>query len=201
MVTQELIKNIFPNNKNPDLWADALLVLPDYEINTNIRLAAFLSQTGHESNGFTALSENLNYSADGLLKIFGKYFNIETAKMYARKPTMIANKVYANRMGNGSETSGDGWKYRGRGILQVTGKNNYTAFSKWIDDLSVIDNPDIVSQPKYAILSAVWFWEINRLNRIADTENILLLTKRINGGTNGLAHRTELYNKIMKEIG
>jgi len=202
MVTLELMNKVFPNNKNIDKWVKEFEVLPTYDIDTNIRVAAFLSQTGHESAGFTAVSENLNYSANALMSVFKKYFPTqELAVAYARKPTMIANRVYANRMGNGSETSGDGWKYRGRGILQVTGKDNYKRFSEWVKNPSIIDNPDLVAEPQYATLSAIWFWDINKLNAIADTGNIQLLTKRINGGTNGIEHRTELYHNIMKHIG
>ena len=125
-LTEDVTKQLLPKVKNLEDWHEQLLeVLPQYEIDTPNRVAAFIAQCGHESAGFTVLQENLNYSADGLKKIFGKYFpTAELAKQYARKPEMIANRVYGNRMGNGDEDSGDGYKYRGRGIIQITGKNN-----------------------------------------------------------------------------
>lgn len=194
-------KNIFPNNKNPKIWVPLLNeLLPKYGINTNIRIAAFMSQCGHESSEFNRLIENLNYSRDGLLKVFPRYFNSSNVDNYARKPEKIANRVYASRMGNGSEISGDGWKYRGRGILQITGKTNYQNFASWIGDTNIILNPDLLITPKYALLSALWFWSTNNLNKIADTRDIKLLTKRINGGYNGLEHRTQLYNNIIGKL-
>lgn len=156
--------------------------------------AHFFGQCGHESGGFTVFSENLNYSADGLVKIFGKYFNSSTAAAYARQPVKIANKVYANRMGNGNEASGDGWKYRGRGPIQLTGKDNYTGLATALKDNNIISNPDIVLD-KYLFDSAKWFFDHNGLWALCgDTsdKSITALTKRINGGTNGLQHRKDL---------
>ena len=139
--------------------------------------------------------ENLNYSSKALRAVFGKYFKTTNqANNYARKPQKIANKVYANRMGNGSETSGDGWKYRGRGLIQLTGKNNYKDFSKWIGNDGVIDDPDLVAT-EYAVHSAVFYWDKKKLNKIADQDDVRKMTKRINGGLNGLSHRKELLNK------
>ncbi len=137
-----------------------------FEINTPLRLAHFLAQCGHESGGFKAVSENLNYGAKGLSTIFKKYFTPESAKEYERKPEKIANIVYANRMGNGPQASGEGWKFRGRGYIQLTGKDNYTAFDKTVED-DILANPDLVAT-KYPLLSAAWFFHKNGLHKIAD---------------------------------
>jgi putative chitinase len=159
-----------------------------------VRAAHFFAQTAHETGGFKAFSENLNYSADGLNKIFPKYFKNagRDANAYARNPEKIANVVYASRMGNGDEASGDGWKYRGRGALQLTGKSNYEAFAKYLNNNEVLENPDLVAT-KYAFESAMFFFERNKLWSICDQgindAAILALTKRINGGTHGLEDR------------
>lgn len=178
-------------------WYDAFLLLNDYDINTPLRISHFLAQSSHESSDFTRLVENLNYSEQGLLSTFKKYFTPEQAKQYARKPEKIANRVYANRLGNGSEQSGDGWKYRGRGAIQVTGKTNYKNCSEYLfnDDI-LLTNPEMLQEPKYAILSACWYWDINNLNKISDGNNIELLTRKINGGTNGLADRRARFGRI-----
>jgi len=139
--------------------------------------------------------ENLNYSAKALRSVFDKYFKTKKqAEKYARQPEKIANRVYANRMGNGNEASGDGWKYRGRGLIQLTGKKNYRAFAKWVGDDEIMDDPDLVASV-YAVQSAVYYWERNNLNRLADKDDIDAVTKKINGGFNGLAHRRDLLNK------
>lgn len=178
-------------------------VAAKFQINTSLRLAHFLAQCGHESGGFRATQENLNYSAKGLNSIFKKYFPTEASAVdYARKPQKIANKVYANRMGNGPEESGDGYKFRGRGYIQLTGKSNYTLFGTAIGE-DICANPDLVSS-KYSLLSAAWFWSKNGLNTIADggpTDSVVTsITKRVNGGTNGLAdriaHFKEYYNLL-----
>jgi putative chitinase len=157
-----------------------------------IRAAHFFAQTSHETGGFKAFSENLNYSAQGLQGIFGKYFPGTLEESYARQPEKIANRVYADRMGNGNEASGDGWKYRGRGALQLTGKSNYEAFAKYLGHNEVLENPDLVAT-KYAFESAMFFFERNKLWSICDKgindAAILELTKRINGGTHGLEDR------------
>ena len=157
-----------------------------------IRAAHFFAQTSHETGGFKAFSENLNYSAQGLQGIFGKYFPGNLEESYARQPEKIANRVYADRMGNGNEASGDGWKYRGRGALQLTGKANYEAFAKYLGHNEVLENPDLVAT-KYAFESAMFFFERNKLWAICDQgindAAILALTKRINGGTHGLEDR------------
>jgi predicted chitinase len=171
-------------------------VLPKYGIaESKLRLAHFFSQVLHESGCMRYDMENLNYSAKALRAVFGKYFKtMRQAETYARQPEKIANRVYANRMGNGSEGSGDGWKFRGRGLIQLTGKNNYKAFATWIGDDQVLVDPDRVAS-EYAVQSAVYYWDRHKLNNIADKDDVVRLTKRINGGVNGLAHRKELLNK------
>jgi putative chitinase len=182
---------------------DAVIaMIPDtaakFQINTPLRLAHFLAQCGHESGGFKATSENLNYSAKGLMGIFKKYFPTEAlANAYQRNPQKIANKVYANRMANGDEASGDGFKFRGRGYIQLTGKDNYTQFGKAIGE-NIVANPDVVSG-KYALLSAAWFWSKNGLNNLSDggsTDAVVTsITKRVNGGTIGLADRIKHFKE------
>lgn len=164
-------------------------------IDTPLRLSAFLSQVGHESAELTRTVENLNYSAEGLIKIFKKYFTPDQSKEYAKNPEKIANRVYANRMGNGDESSGDGWRFRGRGALQITGKNNYQAFAKWCGkSLENVEN--YLSTPEGIIASAVYFWTKNNLNVYADKEDTVGLTRKINGGTNGLTERKNMYEHI-----
>ena len=167
------------------------------EINTPLRLAHFLAQCGHVSGGFKAVSENLNYGAKGLSTIFKKYFTPESAKEYERKPEKIANVVYANRMGNGNQASGEGWKFRGRGYIQLTGKDNYSAFDKSVED-DIVANPDLVAT-KYPLLSAAWFFHKNGLHKIADegaTDAVVTkVTKRVNGGTIGLPDRIKHFNE------
>ncbi len=164
-----------------------------YKLNKN-RAAHFFAQTAHETGGFKAFSENLNYGAKGLRSVFRKYFPTDAAaKAYERQPQKIANRVYANRMGNGDEASGDGWRYRGRGALQLTGKSNYKAFSDYIDRPDVMTNPDLVAT-ELCFESALWFFDKNKLWSICDQgindAAILALTKRVNGGTHGLDDRT-----------
>ena len=182
---------------------DAVIaMIPDtaakFQINTPLRLAHFLAQCGHESGGFRLTQENLNYSAKGLNGIFKKYFPTEAAATaYARNPQKIANKVYSNRMGNGTEASGDGYKFRGRGYIQLTGKDNYTAFGKSIgEDMTI--NPDKVAST-YALLSAAWFFSKNGLHKMADggaTDSVVTsITKRVNGGTIGLADRIKHFKE------
>jgi putative chitinase len=179
-----------------------LAQIPDtaakFEINTPLRLAHFLAQCGHESGQFRVVNENLNYGAKGLMGIFKKYFPTpEKAKLYERKPEKIANLVYASRMGHGPETSGDGYKYRGRGYIQLTGKDNYTAFGKAIGE-DIPGNPDLVAT-KYPLLSAAWFFNKNGLHKLADKgatpEVVTMVTKRVNGGTIGLADRLKHFQE------
>jgi putative chitinase len=173
-----------------------------FGITTPLRLAHFLSQCGHESGGFKAVSENLNYSADGLKKIFGKYFTGTLNESYARQPEKIANRVYSSRMGNGDEKSGDGWKYKGRGYIQLTGKSNYAAFDKTVSE-DIIANPDLVAT-KYPLASAAFFFNNNNLWSIcdkgADDATVTAVTKRVNGGNIGLSdrlkHFREYYNLL-----
>jgi putative chitinase len=182
---------------------DAVIAqIPDtaskFNINTPLRLAHFLAQCGHESGGFRVTQENLNYSAKGLMGIFKKYFPTQQlAEAYQRQPQKIANKVYALRMDNGSEASGDGFKFRGRGYIQLTGRANYTAFGKAINE-DIIGNPDVVSG-KYALLSAAWFWSKNGLNTLADggasDQVVTSITKRVNGGTIGLPDRIKHFKE------
>ena len=182
---------------------DAVLTqIPDtmqkFELNTPLRLAHFLAQTGHESGGFKATTENLNYGAKGLLGIFKKYFPTEAkAKEYERKPEKIANLVYGGRMGNGPEASGEGFKFRGRGYIQLTGKDNYKAFDAVVPE-DILANPDLVAS-KYPLLSAAWFFHKNGLHKIADegaTDAVVTkVTKRVNGGTIGLADRIKHFKE------
>lgn len=162
---------------------------------TNEQVAHFFGQVGHETGEYKSFSENLNYSAEGLKKTFGKYFPGTLNESYAKQPEKIASHVYANRMGNGDESSGDGWKYRGRGALQLTGKNNYQEFSNYLKKPEIMTNPDLVST-EYAFESAMFFFDKNKLWSIADKgvndDTILIMTKRINGGTLGLDHRKTL---------
>lgn len=172
--------------------------LEHYEINTAQRVAGFLAQTGHESGGYQFLKENLNYSAQGLNKTFKKYFPTEAeAKPYERKPEKIANRVYANRMGNGNEASGDGWKFCGRGLIQLTGKVNYTKFAASLG----IDIDECVAYMEThagAVASAGWFWDCNKLNQYCDKNDFITLTKRINGGTLGIEDRKKHYEAALK---
>lgn len=170
----------------------------EYYKMTPERAAHFFAQTAHETGEFKLFSENLNYSAQGLQGTFGKYFPGNLEEGYARQPEKIANRVYADRMGNGNESSGEGWKYRGRGALQLTGKSNYKAFSDYLKKPEIMDNPDLVSND-FAFESAMFFFDKNKLWSICDQgvtdSSILSLTKRINGGANGLDHRSKLTKK------
>ncbi len=179
-------------------WAPHLAAAcKTYGIDTPARIAAFLAQCAHESGHFKAVEENLNYGAQGLMKTWPKRFDAATAAACARKPEMIANRVYASRMGNGDVASGEGWKYRGRGLIQLTGKENYTRFSKAIGKPEIVAKPELVAQPEMAALSAAWFWDANGLNALADKGDIVAMTKRINGGTIGLPDRQALYDKAL----
>jgi putative chitinase len=203
MLTAEQFYHLFPRAQDPQGWVDSMNnVFPNYELDSPKRIAAFLAQCGHESGGWTVFEENLNYSAKGLMGIFKKYFPDEaTATAYQRQPEKIANKVYANRMGNGPESSGDGWKYRGRGPIQLTGKDNYRAFAKeMFDDWeNLFNNPDWVNADRdFALMSAIWFWNKNKLNREADAGDIKTMTRKINGGYIGLEDRIHHYEDAIK---
>jgi putative chitinase len=170
---------------------------------TPVRAAHFFAQTAHETGGFKLFTENLNYSADGLQKIFGKYFPGTLEESYSRNPEKIANRVYASRMGNGNEASGDGWKFRGRGALQLTGKDNYTAFAQYLQKPEIIKTPDLVATV-YSFESAMFFFDKNKLWSICDQgindAAILALTKRINGGTHGLEDRNQKTKKYYEYV-
>jgi putative chitinase len=204
-LTLQQLKELLPRNPYVEHWHSALAqLLPDYDINTPQRIAAFVAQCAHESGGFTALKENLNYKAVTLRKIFPKYFPDDAiANHYASLPNKqeaIANKVYANRMGNGDEASGDGYRYCGRGLIQLTGKNNYQAFADSLE-MNVEDVPEYLATFEGAAQSACWFWESNNLNQWADKGDILTLTKRINGGTIGLDDRIKHYQHALHVLG
>jgi len=199
--TEDAVHHLIPRVKNFDEWYNNLSeILPKYDIDTPHRVAAFMAQCGHESGGFTVMQENLNYSAKGLVGTFKKYFPTEAhAKPYERKPEMIANRVYANRMGNGDEASGDGWYFRGRGIIQITGKNNYTKCSQALfENDTLVEQPDLLLDSEYAIHSAGWFWSAARLNELADSGDIKTMTRRINGGFIGLEDRIKHYNHAIE---
>lgn len=204
-LTQEQLRQIIPKNPHVAHWHSALSkLLPDYQIDTPQRMAAFLAQCAHESGGFTAIKENLNYRWQSLRKIFPKYFPTdEIAQEYASKPdkqAAIANRVYANRMGNGDEASGDGYRYCGRGLIQLTGKENYTWFAASLE-ISPEEASQYMETFEGAAQSACWFWETNNLNRWADANDILTLTKRINGGTIGLEDRKKHYEHALHLFG
>ena len=204
-LTKEQLKQILPKNPYIDHWFNALSqLLPDYEIDTPQRMAAFLAQCAHESGEFTALKENLNYKAVTLRKIFPKYFPTdEIANQYASMPNKqqaIANKVYASRMGNGDEASGDGYRYCGRGLIQLTGKDNYSWFAASLE-ITVEEAAQYLETFEGAAQSACWFWETNKLNQWADKGDILTLTKRINGGTIGLEDRIKHYEHALHIFG
>lgn len=201
MITVEILQKLCPKTKKEVLekyvapintLAKKFGILDDKK-----RIAAFIAQCAHESGGFNITTENLNYNAKALQTIFKKYFPTESeALLYERKPEKIANKVYASRMGNGDEKSGEGWKYRGRGLIQLTGKDNYSrfasAFNKTLDEaVSYLETPE------GSVASAVWFWDANKLNTYCDKGDILNLTKRINGGTIGLEERKHYYETAL----
>lgn len=205
VLTKEQLKQLLPKNPHINYWHAALAqLLPDYEINTPQRIAAFVAQCAHESGEFRVLQENLNYKAASLRKLFSKYFPTdELAAEYASKPNKqeaIANRIYASRMGNGDEASGDGFKYRGRGLIQLTGKQNYTWFAASLE-ISPEEASEYLGTFEGAAQSACWFWETNKLNQWADKGDILTLTKRINGGTIGLDDRIKHYEHALHVLG
>ena len=183
---------ILQNNPYSEHWHEALCkILPDYDINTPERVACFMGQTMVESAGYKAIIENLNYKPETLMKVWPHYFpTAEIAQQYGHHPEQIANRAYANRMGNGPEESGDGWKFCGRGLIQITGKDNYTRFAESIDT-PLEDVPEFLTTFEGCVQSACWFWEANNLNALADNGDVLGLTKKINGGTLGLAERQQ----------
>jgi putative chitinase len=188
-------------SNNTQEWYQALVNnLPLYDINTPERVAAFIAQCAHESGGFRRLKENLNYKWESLRRVFPKYFPTDdVAQEYAHKPEQIANRIYGSRMGNGDESSGDGFRYCGRGLIQLTGKNNYTKFAESIG-MAVEEVPQLLETYDGAVKSACWFWSSNNLNQWADAADILTMTKRINGGTIGLEDRIKHYNHAMEVL-
>lgn len=201
--TIEDLKAALPGIKNADKWMESCLkLLPVYKITSKQRVAMFLAQTGHESANWNLLEENLNYSAAALLRVFPKYYKTQAAaNLDARKPQQIANRVYANRMGNGDAASGDGYRYRGRGILQVTGKSNYAACSRALyGDERLVSKPELLTTQDGAIGSACWYWNSRKLNEVCDKGDVLAATRIINGGTNGLEDRKTRYDRIIKII-
>lgn len=204
MITLELLQVICTKTKKDVLsqYIEPInTVANHYDLFENPRrIAGFLAQIAHESGGFNFTKENLNYSAEGLRKIFPKYFPTdEMAKQYARQPEKIANRVYANRMKNGDEASGDGFKFRGRGLIQLTGRDNYTRFSESLD-LPLDETIAYLETPNGAVASAGWFWDTNKLNQWCDKDDFVTLTKRINGGTIGLADRKHHYELALKHL-
>ena len=202
-LTKDHIIHILHGNADAAAWADAALeILPRYEINTPNRIAGFFAQCGHESMNFTALSENLNYRAETLEKLFSKYFSKagRNATDYAKQPEKIANVIYANRMGNGDTASGDGFKFRGRGIVQITGKNNYSAFALSIK-MTLPDVIEYVQTKKGALESACWYWNSRKLNIACDENDIVKMTKLVNGGTIGLEDRRKHYEQALAVLG
>jgi putative chitinase len=202
ILSRAQLAQLLPGNPYLDHWYHALeQALPDYDINTPQRVAAFMAQCAHESGGFRALKENLNYKAASLRRVFPKYFPTDDlAAAYAGKQEMIANRVYGGRMGNGDEHSGDGYKYCGRGLIQLTGKNNYQNFADSIET-PIEDLPEYLATFEGAVQSACWFWESNNLNQFADNGDILTMTKRINGGTIGLEDRKKHYEHALHVLG
>jgi putative chitinase len=202
MVTVEQLQQIFTSSDPSDLQeiCDPLnAAMNEFNISSDREQAMFLAQCGHESGGFSVVQENLNYKAEGLTKIFHRYFqDVDTASSYAHNPEKIANRVYANRMGNGDEDSGDGYRYRGRGLIQLTGKDNYDACGAALK-VDLTADPDYLETAEGAARSAAWFWSHNGLNRFADADDIVSCTKRVNGGTIGLEERTRYY-QIAKSV-
>lgn len=198
MVTKEQLIQIFPKitKENLDeIWQPLNDAMAEFNIDTPARKAMFLAQCAHESATFNRVTENLNYRAETLLKIFPKYYKtLNEAVAHARKPELIANRVYSSRMGNGDANSGDGYRYRGRGLIQLTGKTNYTECSKGLN-VDLIKTPEYLETAVGASRSAAWFWSHNSLNKFADAGDVVGATKRINGGTNGLEERIELYKR------
>ena len=201
-LTASQLKQMVPGITHADHWIEAFdQLLPDYEINTPKRVAAFIAQCAHESGGFRFLKENLNYKAESLMKTFPKYFSDrDTANAYAKQPIKIANRVYANRMGNGDEASGDGYRYCGRGLIQLTGKTNYDWFAASLE-ISSTEASEYLETFEGAAQSACWFWESNNLNVEADAGDIKKMTKKINGGYIGLDDRIKHYEHALHILG
>jgi putative chitinase len=190
------------NNRHIDHWYEALeQLLPDYDINQPHRIAHFIAQCAHESGNFLFIKENLNYRWQSLRSLFSKYFPTDDlARAYEKQPEKIANRIYSNRMGNGDEASGDGWRYCGRGLIQLTGKDNYTFFAGSLG-ISVEETAEYLATFEGAAQSACWFWEQNNLNRFADANDVRGLTRAINGGYIGLDDRIKHTNHALHVMG
>ena len=218
LTIEQLVQSTGCSNKVAEVWLPYFNSIPkNFGIDTPLRMAAFLAQVGHESGGLTLLEENLNYSAEGLANTFpkryarklqnglyaknsvGRYLPTDLAMKIARKPVLIASNTYADRMGNGSVESQEGWKYRGRGLIALTGKSNYAELTL-NTGIDFVSNPDLLKEPAYALTSACFFWKNNNLNMFADKKDILSLSKAINGGIIGLEHRKALYEKACKTL-
>jgi putative chitinase len=203
MITIDLLKTIAPKTKQSVLeqYVGPLdEVAKYYDMYDNIhRVAGFVAQTAHESGGFNFIKENLNYSSGGLLKVFPKYFTTETAEQYQHQPEKIASRIYANRMGNGDEASGDGYRFCGRGLIQLTGRSNYTKFAGDLG-ISIEDCVTFMETAEGATSSAGWFWDNNNLNQYCDSDDFVMLTKRINGGTIGIEERKKLYQIVLSTL-
>jgi len=202
ILTKDQLAQMIPGNPYLAEWYEALeQLLPDYDINTPQRVAAFIAQCAHESGNFRLIKENLNYKAESLCRVWPRYFpTIDIARQYAQQPERIANRAYANRMGNGPEESGDGWKFCGRGLIQLTGKDNYTRYAQSLE-IGLDEASEHLTTFEGCVQSAAWFWEANNLNQWADKGDILTLTKRINGGTIGLEDRIKHYNHALHVLG
>jgi len=209
VLTRHQLAELIPGNKNIDDWHRALItIMPEYEINTPQRAAHFISQCAHESNNFRSLTENLNYSEKALYAVFGRYFGSHpkrNAASYARNPQKIANYVYQDEFRSargalGNTEPGDGWRFCGRGLKQLTGRSNYTRFARTLG-ISAEEAAEYVATPQGAVESACWFWDTNKLNKIADTHDVTRMTKKINGGNIGLADRQERYAHAMQVFG
>jgi putative chitinase len=197
----QTVRNLIPtvSASNDVTYTPVLFeLMPKYGIDTPLRQRHFLAQLLHESASFNAVRENLNYSGEALWRTFPRHFaNQAEAMTFARQPERIANRVYANRMNNGNEASGDGWRFIGRGLIQITGRANYTAVSRALfGDERLLTNPELLEQPRFAVESACWFWRSNNLNQFADRDDIETVTRRINGGLNGLADRKKYFNSL-----
>ena len=201
MLGRNQLAQLIPGNSYVDQWYDALAqCLPEYDIDTIPRVAAFVAQCAHESGSFTAIKENLNYKAESLSRVWPRLFPADVAKKYAHNQEMIANRAYGGRMGNGPEETGDGWKFCGRGLIQLTGRANYQSFADSLE-MSIDDVPEYLATFEGAVQSACWFWESNNLNQWADKSDILTLTKKINGGTLGLEDRKKHFEHALHVLG
>jgi len=199
-MTAEQLANITQRqHQDVSAWLQPLRETFDrYAINTRQRREMFVAQVAMESNGFRNVEENLRYTSGRLLQVFPRHFTAANVQQYAGQPQRIANRVYANRMGNGNEASGDGWRFRGRGLKQLTGRWNYEQCGKGLE-IDLIENPDLLLQPRFAALSAGWFWSRNNLSRLADTGDFTAVTRRINGGLNGLRDREIYYQRVKRQ--